>query len=183
MDALRLTASNHLNRRLETKVETSVSMTVAPIGPLAAHLENNWSLPSQFTGRETESDKSSCRRRHRNRRLRSNHRRNMRSSYGELLTVIQSVNAYLETSLDYCPYPLAERSQWYNDDVVRLKTKLAKRLEVQLKSQMFARSNLITNLNFLPEFQMACDTNGINKGAGMSLFHFLRKKLPVRPSV
>lgn len=40
---------------------------------------------------------------------------------------------------------------------------------------MFTSSDLISMVNFLPVFQMSCDTNGTHKEAAMCLFHFFMK--------
>lgn len=54
---------------------------------------------------------------------------------------------------------------------------MAKRLDVQFKSQMIDESNLLAILSFVLAFQMEFDTNGIPKGAAMWLFHVFMKEL------
>lgn len=71
---------------------------------------------------------------------------------------------------------LADQSQHYDDDLARHIAKMAKRLEVQLKLQMFDGSNPITILSFLLAFQMACDTNITHAGVSMWLFPSFVKK-------
>lgn len=56
---------------------------------------------------------------------------------------------------------------------------MAKRLEVDLKSQLFDESDPMTFLIFLPVFQMAYDMNGINEGPNIWLLHAFMKNLPV----
>jgi len=53
---------------------------------------------------------------------------------------------------------------------------MTRRMEVQLKSQIFDPMDPITILSFLPAFKTACDSNGIHEGAAMWLFQFFVKK-------
>lgn len=78
--------------------------------------------------------------------------------------------------MEYRSYPLVHQSQKHYDDVARHVAKMAKRLKVQLKSEMFDGSSTMTILTFIPAFQMMCDTNGIHEVEAMSLFHFCMKK-------
>lgn len=89
------------------------------------------------------------------------------------MTVSQPANAYFETAVEYCSYYLANRSQHYDEHLTRHIVKMTKRLEVQLKSEISDRSDWITILSFLQEFQMACDMNGIHEGSAVLLFQFL----------
>lgn len=49
---------------------------------------------------------------------------------------------------------MADRSQKLEDDVVRYVAKVAKRLDVQVKSQMFDESDLIPILSFSRRFKL-----------------------------
>lgn len=52
-----------------------------------------------------------------------------------------------------------------------------RRLEVQLKSQIFDGHDPLSILGFLLAVHMALDTNGIHEDAAMWLFHFFTKEL------
>lgn len=69
--------------------------------------------------------------------------------------------------MDYRSSPLAEQSQHYDNNVSRHIAKMTKRLELQLKVQIFDRSDPITILSFLPVIQMGCDANGVYEGASI----------------
>lgn len=78
--------------------------------------------------------------------------------------------------MDYPSYFLADRCQHQDDDVAKHIAQLAKRLKVQLKSQMFDRFDLIPIFSFLLAFQMTRDTNDIHEGVVMWLFHIFMKE-------
>lgn len=86
------------------------------------------------------------------------------------------MNEYYQMALNYCSYPLCDRSQLYDDNVPGQITKVASRLEVRLELQGFNISNPIIVLSFLQAFQMACDCNGIYEGTTVWLPHFLNGK-------
>lgn len=69
-------------------------------------------------------------------------RRSLHSSK-ESLSVIEQVNAYYCTALDYCSYRLFDRFQQYDDNVTHHTSKIANRLENQLISQMYNTSDPI----------------------------------------
>lgn len=89
---------------------------------------------------------------------------------------MESVSAYYWTALDCRSYCLSTKFQPYDDDVASRFAKMARQLQVQLKSQMFEGSDPISILDSLPTFQIACNTNGIHKDEEMGLFHFFMKK-------
>lgn len=88
------------------------------------------------------------------------------------LTVIEPVNAYYWTALDYHTYFQDYQSPHSDNEVARTVAKMTKRLEVQLKSQNFDGSDLIFIPIFLPALQITCTTNGIHEGPVMWLFYF-----------
>lgn len=100
----------------------------------------------------------------------------------ESLIVIGPVNALCQTSLDYWSSSWLDRAQNYDDDMADRIAKMAKRLRVQLKSQMLGKSYSISILSFSNAFNRPQDTNEIHKGAVMCLFHNLVKK-PAGPAI
>lgn len=87
--------------------------------------------------------------------------RNPQSSK-QSVTVIEQVNRYYQTAVDYRIYRLFYSSQQYDSDVARRIANMARRLEMQLKSQMIVVSGPISIFSFLPTFHMPCDTHGIH---------------------
>lgn len=86
---------------------------------------------------DNESDKSSelgsnCSRHWINTR----HHRSLYSSK-QSLAVIEPVNVYYRTALNYRWYCLSNRSQHFNNDVAGRIVRVARQLEVQLNWQMF----------------------------------------------
>lgn len=70
---------------------------------------------------------------------------------------MQPVKAYFKTVMVNCSYRLDDQFQHYDYDVARHICKMAKQFKVQLKSKIFDGSDLITVLNFLLAFQVACN--------------------------
>lgn len=94
--------------------------------------------------------------------------RDSQSGSHESLTVIGPSNMWLETLLDCLSYRLAERSEHYKDDAARHIVQMAKRLKVELKSQVFDGRNPIPITSFLHSgFQKVWNTNEICGNAGM----------------
>lgn len=73
-------------------------------------------------------------------------------------------------------YLLNDKSTCFDSKVPCHVSKMAKRMEVQLKSHILEPMNQISILRFLPAFQTACDANGVHEGAAMWLFHYIDKK-------
>lgn len=117
----------------------------------------------------TESDKSSRQRTCRDRKSWSSRLWYSQSCCHEILSLIQQVSTFFETVLDYSPYPLADQCQHYDVDVAIQISRVAKTLEVHLKTQVFEWFDLIAILIFLSAFQMACDTNYIYREAALCL--------------
>lgn len=53
---------------------------------------------------------------------------------------------------------------------------MAKRMTAQMKLHKFDPFDPTSIARFLKNFKPVCDTNGILKGAAMSLFHFLMNR-------
>ena len=92
--------------------------------------------------------------------------------------IIRPVNELFRRALDYRTYRLINRSQVYDGSVARRISKLASRLEVQMKTNTFDSRDPVSVLSFLSVFRSACDSNGISEGAAMWLFHYFMKKTP-----
>lgn len=152
------TAANRRSSRLDSKAETILKVAVAILGPLFAHVEKSQGLALHATYSEKESDRFSGHRSSCDWTSSSNRPQSSRSRSCEWLTVIPPAKAYFDTAMGSRSYRLADRSQHPDDDAARTISKMSKRLEVMLKSQMFYGANLITILSFLTAFQMACAT-------------------------
>lgn len=70
---------------------------------------------------------------------------------------------------------LADWPTDFQEQVAKPVTKLASRLEVQIKPQWFESMDPILIAQFLQAFKMACDNYRVNKGAAMWLGPFLQK--------
>ena len=90
-------------------------------------------------------------------------------------TLIRPVNLLFRKALDYRTYRLSDRSQHYDRVVAKKVAKMAKMMEVQLRSHFFDATDPISILAFLPQFKTACDTNGVHEGAETWLFQFFIK--------
>lgn len=86
------------------------------------------------------------------------------------------MNEIFRDALDYRSYRLANTKQTYGCKVAKQISKMAKRLEVQMRPNMSDATDPISILSFLSMFQAACDTNGISEGAEMWLFPFFVQK-------
>lgn len=62
-------------------------------------------------------------------------------SWKESFTIIEPVNEFYHTALDYRSFGLPYRSQQYDGDMTGQIAKVARRLKVQLKLQMYNSSN------------------------------------------
>lgn len=83
------------------------------------------------------------------------------------LTRIHPTNTLFRRALDYHIYLLEDRWSHYSSPVLRQISKMAGKIDAQMKPQHFDASNPIKILSFLPEFQTACNANGIEEGAVM----------------
>jgi len=92
------------------------------------------------------------------------------------LTPLRPVNTHFRRALDYRTYLLNDRSTKFNSGVTKQIAKMVRRMDVQMKSQIFDPVDPITILSFLPAFKTACDSNGIHEGAAMWLFQYFVKK-------
>lgn len=71
------------------------------------------------------------------------------------VSVMELVNAYYQTALDYHSGRLFNSSRHYDDDVTSRIAKMMQRLEAQLKSQMFNGSEPFSIFVSLPALQVA----------------------------
>lgn len=91
------------------------------------------------------------------------------------LKVVLPVKILYCRELDYRTYRLKEKLKKFDSKVSRQISRMARRMEVQLKSHMFEPTDHITILSFLPTFQ-ECDENLIQEGAAMWLFQYFVQK-------
>lgn len=54
--------------------------------------------------------------------------------------------------------------------------KFATKLQTHMRSHTFYAFEAISVISILSAFKLACDTNGVDKGASKSLFHFFMKR-------
>lgn len=103
-------------------------------------------------------------------------RRKDRRSKEDLPKTIRPVNNRFRDALDFRTYRLVDTSPKYDDRVAKRVAKWAKRLQVQMKTNIFDSFDPISIISFLSAFKLACDTNGVHEGAAMWLLHFFMKK-------
>lgn len=125
------------------------------------------SFSTQFTKQRDRNSKMPLLQESPEKKSPSVHRCNSQSGFGESLAIIQRVNSYFETALDFRSSCFVELSQNFDDDAP---SELAKRLEFQLKFHMFDRSDAIPFLRLFHSFQMECDTDDKQEPAEVCLF-------------
>lgn len=81
------------------------------------------------------------------------------------MPVIHSVSDGFQEALDYRTYLLADKSSNYDDEVVISVPNWTKRLQVQMKFQVFDSFNLISIIIFVLASKLVCNTNGVHEGA------------------
>lgn len=91
-------------------------------------------------------------------------------------SVTRSVNDCFTEALQYRKHFLADNSSCYDDEVARCVARLAKRLQVQIKSQTLESFDPISVICFLSNFKLVCDTNRVHKRAAPWLIHFFVKR-------
>lgn len=89
--------------------------------------------------------------------------------------VIHSLNNGFWKVLDYTTYRFIHISSNYDDDVTRSVVNWDKRLQVQIKSQIFDSVDLFSTITFLSAFRLAWDTNRVHEEAFLGLLQLFMK--------
>lgn len=135
-------------------------------------LRANPASNARYSVSNTECDKSPDRQSNHSDHSIDTRRHKSWHSLKQAVTIIKQVNVYYQTVTDWCKCRMSEKSQNYDDDAASKIVKIPRRLEVQLKSRMFDASDRISILDFLPVFQIACNTNATHEREAMWIFHF-----------
>lgn len=117
-----------------------------------------YSIPDPKSDKSFES-RSNCSRRP----IDMSHDRGGHSS-NKTVHVIDLVNTYYGTALDYHSYCLVERFQKYYEDIASRAEKMVWRVEVPLKYQMFESSKPTSILGYFHALQTAGDIFAIHEG-------------------
>lgn len=79
-----------------------------------------------------------------------------------------------EHALNYCTYRLLDKSSQCDRTVANNIAKWGKRVQAQMRSDMFHEINLISGISLLFSFKLAKGTNRTHKSAAMWLLHLFR---------
>lgn len=91
------------------------------------------------------------------------------------LPVICPVDDCFQKGPDYRKKRVADASSHYDDDIARRIAKWGKRLQVQMKLEVFHSIDPISIFSFLFAFKLVFDTNRVHEGAVPWLSHFFKK--------
>lgn len=83
-----------------------------------------------------------------------------------------------DDTLDYRKYRLLNCSLRYNGKMAMGTTKLAKRIEIIMKTYRFQDSDPVTILSFMGQCKKACDSNRVSESAAMWPQPFFMTKSP-----
>ena len=86
--------------------------------------------------------------------------------------MIRPLNDPFTKPVDYRTYRLEIRSERYDASTARRVNRYRKKLEMQMKTHKFGSQDPIAVLGLLARFKMACNHNGVSKGAAVWRFHF-----------
>lgn len=89
--------------------------------------------------------------------------------------VAPAIESILSETMNFKIYRLVNQSQEYDGHKFERIASLVKRMEIQMRSAVFTRRNLLSIISILHKLTKTCDSKGADKNSAIWMLHYLMK--------